>query len=448
MSNRRPSDLWFGAMLRWERLANVCPELRKQMESDLLAVSHPLTELSSIQTHGAVVLLGAAYQAFGFNVLGPLGRQLLGIHFSSRCGIPVQVSSPWLESVAFNLLEDLNVLQVVCGEPDWKLVDLGLATDLWQRVFCSDEQEGDLLGLDVFESQSLAALRQQAAGALRAMRSGGDPGPSAMGAGAGGVGRTEWPQVMHETFRRVALSAAANPLRLLSWRIQGVSQIQETRHEVKFILRSPDATGVDDVGPSGLAGALAWLLISLSPCHPRTGRPQEQLESPLPWSGLKLCLQADVARGHFAAAGFDLPHVAADDDRQFKQDPRNPRTGACDPLKGHDPRHTPSLGEVVMTARNLGLIFEIYPRPGKPAYGLTSAGMRILAPFEGLLREWLGDLTRGPGADEPSQRAVEEHKVVPKKTPKKTAQPSRTHGEAAARRPKASKTSALLRKVS
>lgn len=428
MSSRRPSDLWFGAMLRWERLAHVCPDLKKQMEEDLVAASHQVAELSAIQKQGAVALLGAAYQAFGFNILGPLGRRMLGLHLVSRCGVSSEVSSLWLESVAFNLLEDLNVLQVVCGEPDWNLVDQSLATDVWQRVFCSDEQEGDLLGLDVFEPEAMITLRQQAAAALRSMRNGEAPGASGMAAGTGGTGGTgrgEWLQVMHETFSRVAQSAAANPLCLLSWRIQGVSQIQETRHEVKFIVRSPDSMGVDDGRPSGLAGALAWLLISLSPCQTSSARSQD-LESPLPWSALKLRLQADVARGHFADVGFDLPRLAADDGMQAKQ----------------DPRRAMSLSEVVMTARSLGLVFEIFPRPGKPAYGLTSAGLRILAPFEGLLQEWLGELPPEVRSAEPSRRSAGQ------KAMGQAAQVSRSKEEALGRRrTKASKPSALLRKV-
>ncbi len=350
----------FGCLLRWDKVAQQSPAIAEQLLSEMMALWPLANDLAPLQRSASVALVTASYQSFGFAIFGPLGRSLLGHHLESQFGVARHFSGPWLEAMAFSILEDLNVLQVVSGEPDWHAVDQAFAGDLWRRIFCSDGSEVALLGLDCIENVYLGLLRGYAAAAVKEMRADSEP---ASRPGGHGILPHDLAPALVSAFKLTVTSARNNPLCLLLWRIEGFSRMQETRHELKFLIREEQAMVPE------LAGALAWLILVLSPLQGTDGGAIFP-EGPLDKATLQKLLHTQQSSHLLGFGGIVAP---------VQNKHRSAQRGTV----GW------SLDAVIGAAREMGLVFEVKPLPHKPEYGLTAAGLRILSPFLEIIGDWM-----------------------------------------------------------
>ncbi len=333
-------------------------------------------------------LAGAAYQHFGFPVFGPIGRSLVSAQIASLSGLSVSSIAQWLELVAYSLLEDLNVLQVVSGEPDWLQVDLSFSMELWKRLFCSDENESSSLGLDCLDGDEISRLRKLAVKAVSLMgKSGGEdekktavPLPNDLG------------DAHLRTFKTVAASAAGNPIMLLLWRIEVFSLLKETRHEYKFRVK------VDSDQLLPMLSALAGVLMVLSPVASNTGVPLFP-ESPL--------TQEEIE--HYLGI-HQSPRLA-----KLRDSLETPYIGVLKDWIGNDCRD--KIDQVLALGCSYGLMFSISIRPGKQAYGLTAKGSQTLTPFLAILGELLCPPSEPRGMPESrvnkSSRSSKQARVTP-----------------------------------
>lgn len=366
MVSSKENDYFFSRLLRWEKTASLnaafCALLEQDFRVAFSAVkTHPAQELT------AMSLIGAAYQHFGFVVFGPLGRVLAGTQIASLSGLDASAITQWLELVAYNLLEDLNVLQVVSGEPDWGQVDLSLSMELWKRLFCSDENEASSLGLDCLDDQEIARLRKLALKAVSLMGS----GKAEEGEQAEVLMPLDLCESHVRTFRTIAASAAGNPIMLLLWRIEVFSLLKETRHEHKFRLK----VEADNLLP--MLTALAGVLMVLSPVAVEAGAPLFP-ESPLSIEEIEYQLGIrKLRRSASAPVVGELPHMKV--------------------LRQWIGNGSRNIDEVLSLGCSYGLIFAVSLRPRKTAYGLTVKGSQTLAPFITILGELLCPSPVSPG---------------------------------------------------
>ncbi len=354
-------------ILRWERMARLSPVFWEQLDQELALSCGPDHSLSLLDRHAAVALVGAAYQSFGFGVLGPLGRLFVAEHLKNLIDLPAKVTSVWLDAIAFSLLEDLNVLQVVKGEPNWEHVNKNFASDIWRRIFCSDDAENGMMGLDILGDNALARMRSLASLALSSActadaRPEINPALSEL--------PLDWPEDLFDAFRETLQTARTMPFQLILWRISGFSQLHETRHEQKFLLRS-DESGL-------LTQSLAWLLMTLFPlsieCNTKIKDP------PFSLVDLRKALRRDRQNTLWTQLGLALPLYIAP--------------------QGNDLRsEDPILESTIGAAQSMGLVFAVLPKPNKPHYGLTSAGRRVLLPFKTLLEEGLRQAPQTVGTE-------------------------------------------------
>jgi hypothetical protein len=355
----KESDYFFSRLLRWEKTASLNSAFCALLEQDFRAAfsstkTHPVQELT------AMSLAGAAYQHFGFPVFGPIGRAMVSTQIASLSGLSTSSVAQWLELVAYSLLEDLNVLQVVTGEPDWLQVDLSFSMELWKRLFCSDENESSSLGLDCLDGDEISRLRKLAVKAVSLMGKSGieedkktaTPLPNDLG------------DAHLRTFKTVAASAAGNPIMLLLWRIEVFSLLKETRHEYKFRVK------VDSEQLLPMLSALAGVLMVLSPVASNAGVPLFP-ESPL--------TQEEIE--HYLGV-HQSPRLA-----KVRDPLETPYIGVLKDWIGDDCRD--KIDQVLALGCSYGLIFSISIRPGKPAYGLTAKGSQTLTPFLAILGELL-----------------------------------------------------------
>ncbi len=339
------SENMFRRLSAYERSLSSHRLIADLLESELERVCEK--KLSPLQCRTSVVWVGAAYRHFGFALFSPLGRHLLGRQLQSFSGADGSLLCDWLDAVCFGLLEDFNLMKIVTGEPDWDGLDRELALEIWKRLFCSDESESELLGLDLLDERIIQTLRQVSSECVSDLVRGQVSDlPRAL--------PDHVPSDFIEALPGCVERISFDSLCLFLWRIECFSQFNETRQEFKFVYREGG-----QVEESALY-RVAALLVVLGDIRTEKGEPLF-LESPAPNGLLEKVLLGKDAKTQSLVRGSV---VAV--------------------LLGSDPQN---IRKALELALQMGLLFTVKPTSRRQEYGLTALGRKILHPYRGLVRE-------------------------------------------------------------
>ena len=306
--------------------------------------------VGAVQKHYLVTEVAYCYQHFGFTLFAPAARALLVPVIAGNCGVMAEPVAIWLESVCYFLLEDFNILRLVEGEPEWSSVDSAFFRDFVRRVICAEQHESGDLGLDCWDAELLERLRTLASDGLEFAK------PEGL------VDLTHWVNAQAsglpfaDDFAKAFVHAfkeiAANPLRLLVWRVESFSSFGEVRQEAKFFVR--DTSEVVERKAYQYAALLSLFLPHRAPDGTLL----------LPESPLTLVQLGRVLKTQKLSTWFDCSLLAAWLNLGETQGPANVE-----------------LGVLVRQAVSMGFLFEVPLGKRQKGLGLTKSALKILEPF-------------------------------------------------------------------
>jgi hypothetical protein len=356
----------FKLLSQLERQTAAHPALFELMKSEFqrlvsgAAVGH-------LSERTCCVVLSSAYLRFGFSSLGPAGRRMLARGLEELVGIPFQMLSDWIECVSYSILEDLNVLHVIDGTPDWSGVDHDFARILWKAFLCSSSDETAALGLSLFSGADVTLMREAAQQNIALLLA--QPLDFKVEfAGADRLGSS-----FSSAFHDCMAQAAADHLVLLLWRIEAYACFagRSGRPGRPKQSRSPDL----DQNSDGL-----FLL---------RGCPGHAAEAADLLSGLAavLVVLADLRWDHGGPLILEAPASLRAVVRAVKKMFNSRRPEGLTDLLRKWIGSLESVPEHVERGLAAGLLYEVRPVQGPPAYGLSSFGLRVLEPFQPILDE-------------------------------------------------------------
>lgn len=358
----------FRMLSRLEKQLSAHPALTELMKCEFQRLTAG-ARAGALVERACCTVVSAAYLRFGFSVLGPAGRFLLARGLEELSGVPARVLMDWLESVSFSILEDMNVLHVVEGAPDWSEVDHSFARSLWKAFLCSSADESQLLGLSLFASADVGFMREAAQQNIALLLRDRDH------FSVNFVSTNEFDPVFATAFRECMSEAASDHLVLLLWRIESYAS---------FGGRS-EPSGV--CGSSSLPfkqGALSSGLFLMR--DPSWGGASPQLEQ-LTGMAAVLALLSDLRLENGSPVFLESPASL----KSLGQIVRGKLRCFAHPdslglLQGWL-GELDSLPQQIERGLASGLLYEVRPAQGPPAYGLSSFGLRVLEPFRDLLSD-------------------------------------------------------------
>lgn len=307
-----------------------------------------LAEIVPLQAQYLVIEVGYIYQHFGFCIFAPAGRTLLCETLSASSGLRQEKIANWLESVCYFLLEDFNILRLVDGEPDWKIVDAVFFREFAKRIICAEPGEFSDLGLDCWSPILTRRLRELAAQSIELAR------PETIGSLAQTLGAMEvelpYGTQFCESFIACFEEIAANPLRLLVWRVECFTTFADLRQEARIFMRERSALGEH-------RASMFAALLSLFLPHKTADGIALLPESPLALNQIKTVLSSA-----FTSNFFDCTLL-----RSW--------------LEVDDESLDSRLNELVAGALELGLLFHVPLGRYRKGFGLSRSALQILAPF-------------------------------------------------------------------
>lgn len=311
-------------------------------------------------------VVSAAYLKFGFSVLGPVGRWMLSRGLEELSGVPSDVLMGWLESVAYSILEDMNVLQVVNGTPDWGEVDHSFVRNLWKAFLCSSADESQLLGLSLFASADAAFMRETAQQNIALLLR--DRECFFVNVSVS----DEFDPVFEITFRECMSEAASDHLVLLLWRIESYATFVGCSNRAGVGGRGSlpfkqDATG-------------SGLFLMRDPC---AGSTSSELQN-LTGMAAVLVLLSDLCLENGAPVFMNSPATQKTLDQILRGKVRccaHPESLSL--LRGWLGELS-SLPEHIERGLASGLLYEVRTAQNQSSFGVSSIGLRVLEPFRDL----------------------------------------------------------------
>lgn len=345
--------------------------------------------LGEIQRDYLLAESSLLYQHYGLAMFSEAARSMIEPEMARRAGLPRTVISRWIAAVFDVIYEDLHILKVLSGEPEWTDLDRDFSLDVFARIACLSTSEEHALGLSPLNPDMVNALSRAFGHWLEIQNENRDSKlPAAI---ATAVSSLPHPKLFAEAAIATLNAVARDPLQILTWRVRFHVSFSDHRIESKIILRQR-GEGIDRE-----TLRLSALLATLLPHQAKSG------QYLLPESPVSRSQVEEILCKGYVPAGFDTMLF------------RNWLGGWLS---------TEELTQLIELGKETGFILELPIRKKKFGVALSLAALRVLSPYHSTISSLLRMETRFLP---PAQDEIEDKNSLTKKE-NSASEPSPLYG--------------------